>query len=297
MRNLFILIMGSLLLLSGCSDSNAMPSEKELKEKLQKRLTKVISVDDLEISAFDNIGTKVDPKMKIRFVTELSLNKNLYKVVKRIQRKSVLELTAEKGSEMKGFGMALSTLKLDEWKTKFTDFKAKPDYAGYPLEHFRKGSYIFKGSKEENELNTKDKAEKEKWKKQAAEDAKRQKIKAEKKRKADAIKYKRQNDKLVKLISKKRTLKGNYKNKYKSYDFKLYLQPVNNSFIGTLDYVKKHERTRKPLKARHIPSKQMLVIEFKGYKIFMNVKLNDSEDKLVGQFWEAQNRYNITIDI
>ncbi len=161
-----LLILGVVLSLVGCFESEAGPSENELKNYLQKRLPGHVKITDFDIVVSENVGTKLDPVIKSKVKGEAILVEPLYKVKKYISGKDVLVKSAKKNNRMSLSGRTSSTLKGDKWNIRFTQLEAKPDFRGRPLSSWRKDSFVMSGSKEEVVLIAKSKEEAKVWRKQ-----------------------------------------------------------------------------------------------------------------------------------
>lgn len=161
-----LLILGVVLSLVGCFESEAGPSENELKNYLQKRLPSHVKITDFDIVVSENSGTKLDPIIKSKVKGKAILVEPLYKVKKYILNKDVLVKSAKKNDRMNLSGRTSSTLRGEKWSIRFTQLEAKPDFKGRPLSQWRKDSFVMSGSKEEKALIAKSKEEAKKWKKQ-----------------------------------------------------------------------------------------------------------------------------------
>lgn len=160
------LVLVSAVILTGCFDSQAGPTETELKNVLERKFPAGVKLTDLDIVAAENVGTKVDPVFKSRLKGELELAEDFYKRGKYLLGKDVLTKTASKGMKLELYGLAVSKLKSNKWNIQFTELGSKPNVDGYPLSNYRKGSYIFKGSSEEMKLIAEEKVEAERARKE-----------------------------------------------------------------------------------------------------------------------------------
>jgi hypothetical protein len=155
----------SLGLLNGCFSSQVGPTEEEFKAYFTAKLTKGSEITDVTIEAAENVGTKVEPVVKSRINAEMTLIENFYTHKGRVMNKTILVKTEDKGKILIIKGIAVSKRKLDKWKIRFQKLTIKPDVKGRPLSSWRKGSYVFKGSKEEKKLRLQQDAENKIWRK------------------------------------------------------------------------------------------------------------------------------------
>lgn len=295
MRIVNLLIIGMTLIITGCSNDNNGPSESELMNKIQMLSPAFIAIEDLDISATENAGTQVEPKIKSRFEADGNLKVSLYKRKQYILGKHILSETAKEGAEFKVFGIASSTLKLDKWNITFDKIDSTPNYKGYPISKYKEGTYVFEDTQEAKKLLA-EAVTKEKERKNTRKKAQKKRLLEQKaKIKADEITKKRVNKKLKKLYSRKLTLHGISKRSNRK--FSLYLMPTSNGFVGDIVFENKRDGKLKAVKASHIMDKKMLYLEFKGYKTYMTLTLNKKETKLVGALREAQYNYGVTIDL
>lgn len=295
MRIVNLLLIGMVFNITGCSSENNGPSEKELMNRIQMVSPEFISIENLDISATENAGTQVEPKIKSRFEADGELKVSLYKSKQYVLGKHVLTETAKEGSEFKLFGIASSILKLDKWNITFDKIDSTANYQGRPISKYEEGTYVFENTPEAKKLLAEAEIKEEEARIARKKAQEQMLLEQNAKRKADEINNKRVNKKLKNLYSKKITLHG--MSERGNRKFYLYLTPTSNEFVGNLVFEKKSEGKLKGVKANHIIDKQMLYLEFNGYKTYMTLKFNKDETKLVGVLRESQYEYGVTIDL
>lgn len=277
LTKIFLYVITSILLTTGCTSDKEQsnePSRTDIAKKLNFKLPSFTKVKNITIEVSENIGSQVEPQYNSRFRGTLEFVEPLYKVHKRILNKSVLEELVKKGSEIKVFGVARSTLEMGEWKIKIKKFEMS-DINGKPLSKWAIGEYVYKGSKEEKALEKEDeaqekklatereislkkaqesekkeytrqqKAKEERLKREQEEESLRQKLVADKqarkeaKEKIDAEKQAKK-DKIIAIAT--RAVTGEWKGKFNCLEYgglstiNIDISPLSSKLTGVLSY-------------------------------------------------------------
>jgi hypothetical protein len=145
----FLSIFLLLQVLSCSSDSG--PSKSELKQSVAVQIPSYFTVEDFDIKASQNTGTKVDPVYESRFMAIFKLNADTYYVLRTEQ--NVLLVVSQKkiNDAVQVFGKTISTLNSGRWQT-IVKFDGDPlNSIGKPLIMFSAPRVIIQGSKEEQQ--------------------------------------------------------------------------------------------------------------------------------------------------
>ena len=186
------------LILTGCTDSGSSePTGDDIAKKLSFEIPAYAKVKKIEIEVSENSGSEVEPRYKSRFKGSIKITEPLYIKQGVVLEKYILEKVVAKGTELKIFGIANSTLSMDKWNTRIRSFETSPKLSGRPLSKWNVGSFVLEGSKEAKELHKREellrsekkaKAEAEKQesiKREQAEYDRLQKLKAERRAQAE----------------------------------------------------------------------------------------------------------------
>jgi hypothetical protein len=157
--------LACLALLAACSGKPG-PSKSELEaELISGQLPASWSLESLDVTAQENIGTDVEPVVASRFAAEIELQQDLYKQtvtsrpveaeggnkVRYLADHRIVEQATEAGTEAKLFGVARSTRRGEGWNIRI-ELESRPwSSAGEPLSEFGT-EYVIAGSDEEAAL-------------------------------------------------------------------------------------------------------------------------------------------------
>lgn len=130
-----------LCLSAGCSPSEKGEIESQIKEVLSEYYVGKFNISDVEIKAFENVGTSVDPKYKSRFVLSLEVPEATYEKVGVIIvgdiRYDVVRLFLTKGSSIPdAFGKSTTTLVNEKILTQFDSLEIDSKNIGELLGFF-----------------------------------------------------------------------------------------------------------------------------------------------------------------
>ncbi|MBX9915387.1 MAG: hypothetical protein K2Y25_15935 [Pseudomonadaceae bacterium] len=119
-----------LCLSAGCSQTEQDVVKDDLGKVLNKKLGGVFVVSDIEITAFENIGTKVEPKYRSRYVAKLNVSEAMYEkigVISSDVNHDVVIPIAKEGSSINVFGVSTSVLEREKIVTEINsvDFNRK----------------------------------------------------------------------------------------------------------------------------------------------------------------------------
>ncbi|MGK7297501.1 MAG: hypothetical protein ACNS61_17045, partial [Candidatus Wenzhouxiangella sp. M2_3B_020] len=142
------------------------PSKSELEaELISGHLPASWSLESLDVTAQENIGTEVEPVVASRFAAEIELQQDLYKqtvtsrpveaeggsTVRYLANHRVIETASEAGTDAKLFGVARSIRRGEGWAIRI-ELESRPWLgAGEPLSEFGT-EYVIAGSDEEAAL-------------------------------------------------------------------------------------------------------------------------------------------------
>jgi len=160
-----LLAIATLVIATACSGGGG-PSEDELEATLiADHLPASWSLDDLDVTAQENVGTEVEPVFAARFSADIELEQDLYRTTvtsrpveaeggaqaRFLADHRVIEKATEAGSEARLFGIARSVRHGDGWAIRI-ELESRPwQSAGDPLSEFGT-QYVVAGSKEEAAL-------------------------------------------------------------------------------------------------------------------------------------------------
>jgi len=159
------LILTVLLLISSHSYASNRPSKLDLQSAIQDRLPAIMKIHSLKIIASENMGTSVTPNITQRFIAKGKTSKPLYRADGYVIKKIVLEKTANSGESFSVYGLSHATRYRENWRFSFGTFdldgsEKLKTAKGHPISHWKKGTYVFKNTKEWTNLVAKEKAQK-----------------------------------------------------------------------------------------------------------------------------------------
>jgi len=146
-----MLMLLTLSFVSGSIFGENNPEGSDISKSLFLKIPAYLNVSDIDIEVSENTGTKVEPMYMSRFKGVLETTEPLYKVESRILDKLVLVKKIDSGTKIQIHGIAVSTLDGDKWKVGFKSLKI-PKIHGKTISDFEVGSFVFYGSKEEENL-------------------------------------------------------------------------------------------------------------------------------------------------
>ena len=253
-KNVFLLVAMTITL-TACMTDNNEPTEEDISTTLILELPGHIVIDSIEIEVSQNVGSEVEPIVNSRFKAEMSVTEALYKVVRHLDNRKVLEEVVPKGQILIAFGVANSKLEMDKWKVKFEKLSIKPRISGEPISNWLENEIVIKGSDEEEALiaqkTKKDKAAdveaKKRQKALAIERTKRE----EEQKKIETVRLKKlkseQENKLHKINSLKNIMTQTWQGQYiceTKTRMVLSLSSLGNSLIGTFSFYKKNQNSQ-----------------------------------------------------
>lgn len=135
------LSMIMLCLSAGCSPSEKGRIEDKIMEVLSEHYVGRFNISDVEIKAFENVGTSVDPEYKSRFVISLEVPEATYERVGVIVvgdiSYDVVRMVLTKGSSLPdAFGKSTTTLRNEELLTQFDSLEINSKNIGELLGFF-----------------------------------------------------------------------------------------------------------------------------------------------------------------
>lgn len=143
-------------MLTACGASK--PSTQDLIAALQSSLPGYIKIEGVSIEATEDVGSKVDAKVRMRFKGKASLIEPLYVSSGGLidvsgESMMVLEESVPSGQQLEFYGIAQAVYKLDQWQINFEEREFTPTLRGRPLHYYTPAErYVVKGSKEETAL-------------------------------------------------------------------------------------------------------------------------------------------------
>jgi hypothetical protein len=148
MKKVVLLIFVSMAILSMYSCSND-PSKDDLKIAISEKLPSNFEVVSIKINAKENIGTKVEPKYHFRYTASIKVLHPTYEKIDFIGgdvNADVVKLVFSKNSTFEAFGKATSSLTMNKWDTRITEFQTETNKTGFPLGNFQNA--VVEGSNE-----------------------------------------------------------------------------------------------------------------------------------------------------
>lgn len=128
-----------LCLSAGCSQSEQDVVKGDIEKVLNKKLDGVFVVSDVEITAFENVGTKVEPKYRSRYVAKLKVSEAMYEkigVISSDVNNDVIIPIAEEGSIIEVFGVSTSVLEREKISTEINSADFNKQKIGSFLREF-----------------------------------------------------------------------------------------------------------------------------------------------------------------
>jgi hypothetical protein len=144
-------IIVSLVILAGCGQSDESIIKEGIELDISKKYRSELISSVVEIKAFENSGTKIEPKYKTRFVAVVKLREPRYKKIETITVPGSSEFTLVQqvyaaGDEIEAFGTSLSELKAEQLITTANVSSFGSEDLGHLLDAFDKA--IIKDSDE-----------------------------------------------------------------------------------------------------------------------------------------------------
>jgi hypothetical protein len=147
-KTIFSIIL--LFLISGCS-SDPGPSKSDLRQSVSVQTPSYLVVEDFEVKASQNTGTKTDPVYESRFSASLRQIADTYYSSRIEPNALIIAAQKKKNDSVQVFGKTTSILNAGKWKT-IVSFDGDPlNSIGKPIIMFSAPRVIIQGSKEEQQ--------------------------------------------------------------------------------------------------------------------------------------------------
>lgn len=144
-------LLFSLINLTGCGQPEETLVKEGIELELAQKYKRELIEPTVEIKAFENSGTKIEPKYKSRFVATVKLREPRYKKIETITAPGLRDFTLVQqifaaGDKMQAFGTSTSELKSEKLVTNVNVSSFGAEDLGYLLESF--DNPIIEGSNE-----------------------------------------------------------------------------------------------------------------------------------------------------
>ncbi len=149
-----VALLSQLIILSGCEKSVEDTVKESIELEIYKKFNREITGSKVELKAFENSGTEVEPNYNSRFVAEFELREPRYKQVEIIKIPgkgsfNLIEQVHSAGDSIEAFGTSTSKIASEKIVTRMSINSFGSD-VGDLFQTF--GNPVLKGSKQHEEI-------------------------------------------------------------------------------------------------------------------------------------------------
>lgn len=149
----------SIVIIAGCGQSG--PTNADLKTSLQNAIPAYWEVASLKIEKRENLGTRTNPVLQARFQAILKLKEDTFTSAERLESVdyarqrdvNFISLVTEKGETVELYGLAVSQIFQNSWKTEFKLDQDPISELGKPRSAFE-GKTVLRNSPEEEKFKS-----------------------------------------------------------------------------------------------------------------------------------------------